>query len=108
MKKFFAFVLLTFLVVANLSCKKTVETDSERLWNTIQSVIKSENIQRVLPTTSTYFDPSNTTIIGDYGTTYSFNAPMLTVGTSSYNLNTMTSYQVATVSSYKCLVLLFR
>lgn len=111
MKKLFP-LLLILIATANFSCKKNVETDAEKLWNTLQSVIRTENVARILPIAGYSFDPSNITIIGDYGTVYSFNAPMLTIGNGpwveNYNLNTMASYQVATVSSYKCLVLKFR
>lgn len=106
MKKI-ALPAIVMLMMLFTGCRKEMETDSQRLWNTIEDIVRTQQIQRLVPTTSPNLDPSNTYLIGDYGSVYSFRAPMLTVGPASYNLNTMCTYEVMTISSYKCLVLYF-
>ena len=104
MKKLLTLSLLAALFIAP-SCKK--ESDTEMLANKLKNVIKTEQVQRVLYTDQYVGDPSLWTIYGDWGTHYSFDPPLIYIENKSFNLATMRSYEIVTISSYKCMVLIF-
>ena len=87
------------------SCKK--ETDTEMLANKLKDAIKTEKVERVLYSGSPVGDPSLWTIYGDWGTHYSFDAPLVIIENKSFNLSAMKFYEITTISSYKCMVLIF-
>ncbi|MGZ3951593.1 MAG: hypothetical protein ACXVBZ_09365 [Flavisolibacter sp.] len=104
MKKFLTLSLLTAILFAS-SCKK--ETDTEMLANKLKNVINTEQVQRVLYSDVSVGDPSLWTIYGDWGTHYRFDPPLVYIENKSFNLAAMKSYEVVTISSYKCMVLVF-
>jgi hypothetical protein len=98
--------LLLFAVIAIVpACKK--ESDSEMLANKLKDAIKTEKVERVLYSTSPVGDPSLWTIYGDWGTHYNFDPPIVVIETKSFNLAAMKSYEMVTISGYKCMVLVF-
>jgi hypothetical protein len=98
-------LLLFAMVTITSACKK--ESDTEILANKLKEVIKTENVGRVLYSTTPVGDPSLWTIYGDWGTHYNFEPPIVVIENKSFNLSAMKSYEVVTISGYKCLLLAF-
>lgn len=98
--------LLLFVVIATApSCKK--ESDTEIIANRLKDVIKTEKVERVLYSDSPVGDPSLWIIYGDWGTHYSFDPPLIVIENRTFNLSAMKSYEIVTISSYKCMVMIF-
>jgi hypothetical protein len=104
MKGIVSMLLLFSHVLIQPSCKK--ETDAELLAEKLQNVIKTEKVERVLAERSP-IDPANTMIFGDWGKNYSFDPPFVTINRKTYSLTSLKYYEVATVSTFKCLILYF-
>lgn len=104
MKKLLSLIVFALILVAP-SCKKA--SDTEMLCNKLKNVIKTENVERVLYSDQSVGDPSLWTIYGDWGTHYSFDPPLVFIENKSFNVAAMKSYEIVTISSYKCMVLIF-
>jgi hypothetical protein len=104
MKKLLSLLVFVLIVVAP-SCKK--ESDTEIMSNRLKNVIKTENVQRVLYSDQPVGDPSLWTIYGDWGTHYNFDPPFVYIEDKAFNMATIKSYEIVTISSYKCMVLVF-
>lgn len=101
MKRILSVLLLFSIVLINPSCKKEYETDAELLAEKLQNVIKTENVERLLWSSSGISDPANAVIYGDWGKNYRFDPPLVTIEGKVLNLTSMKSYQIVTISSYK-------
>lgn len=104
MKQLLSLLLFAIITIAP-ACKK--ETDTEMLANKLKDTIKAEKVERVLYSTTSVGDPSLWTIYGDWGTHYNFDPPMVVIENKSFNLGAMKSYELVTISGYKCMVLIF-
>ena len=104
MKKLFG-ILLVAVALLTVSCKK--ETDTQMLAKRLQDIIKTEQVERILYTDNAVGDPSNWVIYGDWGKSYRFDPPLVVVEGHAFNLASLKTYEVVTISTHKCMVLVF-
>lgn len=108
MKKLFPLWLVS-LVLLFASCKKETETDAQLVSRRLQDVIRAESVVRVIPTTEYVPGSGGGTVIytPDYGRTYQFNAPFVSIGSSNYNLTSLKRYYISYIDTDKTLFLVF-
>jgi len=102
-------LLLVLLVLLSASCKKETETDAQLVARRLQDVIRTESVVRVIPATEYVPGSGGGTITygPDYGKTYQFNAPFVSIASSNYNLMSLKRYYISYVDSDKTLFLVF-